>query len=134
MIARWLLVLYLVALATIAIWPTPVDAGAGPLLEQIIRAVPWLDYDRIEFAANIVLFVPLGILLALMMSRRHLVVPIAIVASVAIESTQAIFLDDRTASVTDVIANVTGACAGLLIVVMIEGLLPRSRRAQSERE
>src|SRR4051794_40584792 len=115
MIARWLLVLYVVAVAVVAIWPTPVDADAGPLLEQIIRAFPWLDYDRIEFAANILLFLPFGVLLALIMKRRYLILPIAIMATVTIESTQAIFLDDRTASLTDVIANVTGACIGLLL-------------------
>lgn len=119
-IARIVLTMYAVALALIAIWPVPVDSGAGPLLRAITRVVPVLTYARIEFGANILLFVPLGALLALLLTRRYLIVPIALVATVAIESMQALMLERRTPSVMDILANLTGACIGLLLVAGIE--------------
>jgi hypothetical protein len=118
--ARIALALYIVALTMIAIWPVPVDREAGPMLRAIGRVIPIVTYARIEFAANIVLFVPLGVLLALILSRRYLVVPISFVTTVAIESIQGIALALRTPSVMDVVANVTGACIGLLLVATFE--------------
>jgi hypothetical protein len=53
---------YVIALALIAFWPAPVDSGAGPLLRAVTRVFPLLTYARIEFGANILLFVPLGFL------------------------------------------------------------------------
>ncbi|GAB2698687.1 VanZ family protein [Microbacterium marinum] len=119
-----LLLAYLVALALTAFWPTPVDAGLAPLLETVTRHFPVVTHARVEFAANIALFLPIGVLLPLMMPRT-LVLPVALVATVAIESTQALLLDARVPSVLDIIANTTGACLGLLI---LEAFRARRRR------
>ncbi|WP_404431336.1 VanZ family protein [Microbacterium lacus] len=119
-VARLVLTIYASALALIAIWPMPVDGGAGPLLRGITRVFPFLTYARIEFGANILLFVPLGALLALLLTRRYLIMPIALVATVSIESMQALMLERRTPSVMDILANLAGACIGLLIVAGIE--------------
>lgn len=126
-----LLGVYVFVLTLIALWPTPVDGGAGPFLRLVARAVPVLTYARIEFGANIVLFIPLGVLLALILRRRHLIVPIALVATVVIESIQALMIDKRTPSVMDVIANLTGACIGLLVVAIIEWRRERRGAATS---
>lgn len=116
-----LLALYAAALALIAFWPTPVDRGATGLLREIARVVPLLSYDVVEFTANIALFVPLGVLLALALPRRRvLVLPIALVVTSAIEVGQAVFLAERTASVRDVVANTAGAGLGLLLAVIAE--------------
>ena len=117
---RVLLGLYVFVLTLIALWPAPVDGAARPFLRLIGRAVPMLTYARIEFGANFLLFVPLGMLLALILRRRYLLAPIALVATVTIESIQALIIDKRTPSVMDIIANLTGACLGLLIVAFIE--------------
>lgn len=111
---------YLFVLTLIALWPTPVDSGAGPLLRAVNRVLPVLTHARIEFGANILLFVPLGVLLALILQHRHLVVPIAFLATVTIESIQALMIDKRVPSVMDIIANVAGACLGLVIVAFVE--------------
>ncbi|MGB4778213.1 VanZ family protein [Microbacterium sp.] len=112
---------YLVLLTAIAFWPVPVDSGAGPLLRLITRILPMLTYHRIEFSANILLFVPFGLLVALLLPRRrYLVLPIAIIAAMLIESTQGVLLGARTASLLDIVANTTGACAGLLLAELIE--------------
>jgi glycopeptide antibiotics resistance protein len=60
------------------------------------------------------------VLLALILHQRFLVVPIAVVTTVAIESVQGIALSLRTPSVMDIVANVTGACIGLLLVTAVE--------------
>lgn len=115
-----LLGVYVFALTLIAIWPVPVDRGAGPAIRVITRIFPVLTYARIEFGANILMFVPLGVLLALILRQRFLVVPIAVVTTVTIESVQGIALALRTPSVMDIVANVTGACIGLLLVTAVE--------------
>lgn len=129
--AVWLVV-YGVALALVALWPVPVDSGSRVFLKAVTRAVPWLTYPRIEFGANILLFVPLGLLLALLLGRsRHLVLPIAITITVTIESLQAVLLTRRTASLLDVVANTAGACVGLLIVAGFEAARRRADGSSS---
>lgn len=126
--ARWWLLAYGVILAAIAFWPVPVDSGSRGLLDAISAAVPWLSYDVIEISANVLLFVPLGALLALVLPRRRwLVLPIALVVSVLIEVAQALFLAQRTSSVSDVIANFSGAVLGLLVVMVATRRSTRSR-------
>jgi len=117
-IASLILGAYLVALTLIAFWPSPVDAGAGPLIRLVTRVVPMLTYARLEFGANILLFVPLGVLLTLILRDRALVLPIAIVLTLAIESVQGVLLDRRTPSELDMVANTAGACIGLLAVAV----------------
>ncbi|GAA1954063.1 VanZ family protein [Microbacterium aquimaris] len=109
---------YLFTLTLIAFWPSPVDSGAGPLINVITRIIPVLTYARIEFGANILLFVPLGVLLTLILRDRALVLPIAIVLTLGIESVQGVLLDRRTPSELDIIANTAGACIGLLGVAV----------------
>lgn len=117
-VPRILLVAYVVVLAAIAFWPTPVDRGAGPLLRLVTKTIPFLTYPRIEFGANILLFVPLGVLLTLVLAtRRWLVMPLAFLSSVTIECVQAIALSERTPSVLDIVANTAGACVGIVIVI-----------------
>ena len=117
------LIVYGIALAMIALWPVPVDRGADRFLALVTRLFPVLTYARIEFGANILLFIPLGILLTVLVPRaRWIVLPIALVATVTIESIQALVLDQRTPSILDIIANTTGACVGMLMVVLIERL------------
>ncbi|MCX6501523.1 MAG: VanZ family protein [Microbacterium sp.] len=128
---RVLLVVYGVALALIAVWPVPVDRGASRYLAFLTRLVPQLTYDRIEFGANILLFLPLGVLLPLILHRsRYLVLPLAFLITVAIESIQALLLDQRTPSVLDIIANTAGACLGMVLLAAAQA----SRRARREQE
>ena len=119
-VARVVLTLYGISLAMIALWPVPVDQGAAGFLRRVGRVLPMLTYPRIEFSANILLFVPLGVLLMLILRRRYLILPIAIAVTVAIECSQGLLLDKRTPSVLDIIANTAGACLGMLIVAAAE--------------
>ena len=131
--STWLLV-YGVALALIVFWPEPVDSGFSPLLRRISMMFPFLTYERIEFGSNILLFVPLGIgLSVLLRSHRHLVVPLGFLGSLTIESIQAILIADRTPSVLDIVANVAGACLGLVAVAAVEGLRTAGRFRGAEK-
>ncbi|MFI8632462.1 VanZ family protein [Microbacterium sp. NPDC077663] len=117
---------YVLALALIAFWPTPVDADVAPLIDALSRRLPAITRPRVEFAANVALFVPFGVLLPLILRRSlELVLPIAIVATVTIECMQALALAQRVPSVLDIIANVTGASVGMLGLA----LWRRARRA-----
>jgi VanZ family protein len=127
-IARVVLTVYGISLALIALWPVPVDSGAGGLLRRVTRVLPALTYARIEFSANILLFVPLGVLLMLILRRRYLILPIAIATTVAIECSQGLLLDKRTPSLLDIIANTAGACVGMLIVAAVESWRGRAVR------
>ncbi len=127
-----LLVAYAVVALLIAFWPEPVDRGATGLLDRIERMLPWATYGRIEFAANIVFFIPLGWLLSILLDRaRYLVLPIGIVATVAIEGLQGELLAARTASIHDVIANTAGTCLGMLIAAAVS--TSRSTRSPDAR-
>lgn len=125
-VVKLLLAFYAAAVAVIAFLPVPVDRGVSPGLHRFLRYIPWLKYEHVEFGANIVFFIPFGALLALLISRRYLVVPAAMIVTVTIESVQSIALKERTASVLDIVANVTGACVGLLLVELYEWSRRRS--------
>lgn len=120
-LAMRLLVVYAAVLAVIAFSPTPVDREATGLLREVARIVPLLSYGVVEFTANILLFVPLGALLALALPhRRGLVVLISLAVTLAIESCQALFLAQRTPSLRDIVANTLGAAVGLVVVLILE--------------
>ena len=71
-----------------------------------------------EFGANVVLFVPLGLLAMVWSPRSCWVHAVAggLVLSSAIELVQAIARPDRTASWVDVLANTIGAGLGAAAV------------------
>ena len=117
---------YLVTLAFIAFWPSPVDAGSsGQTLSAALnslhkRGVPgWFNYNFVEFTANILLFVPFGFLLAAYLDRRWLwtVPPAGLLISCAIEPGQLVFLPDRYATLYDIAANTLGSLLGLALFV-----------------
>lgn len=118
--STWVVV-YGIVLALIGFWPQPVDSGAGWFLRIITRVFPLLTYDRIEFGSNILLFVPLGVGLSMLLVRsRYLVMPVALLVSLTIESVQAVYIEARTPSVYDIIANVSGAALGIVAVAAFQ--------------
>ncbi|MEV4773869.1 VanZ family protein [Microbacterium sp. LWH12-1.2] len=117
-------IVYLVILVYIVFWPEPSDFGISPWLRRIREIVPALTATRVEFVANVLLFVPLGAGLAMMLHRhRYLVVPLGFLATLTIEGIQALLLVGRSPTVIDLIANFAGACVGLVAVAAFEGLL-----------
>ena len=127
---------YLALLAVVGFFPSPVDR---PIAAPLSRFIQWcgqhglglITYARVEFGANIVLFVPLGMLLALLFGphRWWLAPVICFVATVLIELSQGALLPQRVASIGDVIANTVGGILGTLAAVAIMAALARNRRA-----
>jgi glycopeptide antibiotics resistance protein len=72
----------------------------------------------IEFAANILMFVPLGFLLTLLFRRPWHGVLLALVLSAGVEIAQ-LAIPSRQASLRDVVANVLGASLGALLAWII---------------
>ena len=81
---RLMFTVYVLALAAVAFWPVPVEPGWPALWTAISRAVPWLAYDVIETGANVLLFVPFGMLLAMLMRRWWAVLVVALATTVVI--------------------------------------------------
>lgn len=126
-VATWGLTAYVAALAGVALWPQPVDRPISGLLERALRAlhrrgVPdWVDYGFVESAANVLLFVPLGALVAWIIGRGYWWVGAAagLLTSCAIELAQFLFLPERYPTVADVLANSLGALLGALLALPI---------------
>ncbi len=117
--------LYLLAMIMIAFWPVPVDSSAGP---ELARALHWLhahgvatfvNYDFVEFSANVIFFVPLGVFLGLGLRRFWVAGLVGIVVSGLIEAGQLLFLPNRFATLTDVVANSLGCVLGAALWLVV---------------
>jgi glycopeptide antibiotics resistance protein len=119
----------LVAFATM--WPTPLDQGFESSIEKLLEVlhrngVPaWFGYNKLEFSANVVMFIPLGFLSSMLLPVRAwwLALIICPGLSVAIELTQAFALSARFATVSDVVSNSVGALIGALVAVAIRAAI-----------
>ncbi|MCX6502191.1 MAG: VanZ family protein [Microbacterium sp.] len=113
---------YLAVLGSLTLGPQPEGAGGGLRAMAAVFATwpvtAWLTFEVLEFAANIVLFLPAGLLAALWLPprRRWLAVPAGLVLSAAIEAAQALFFADRVPDPRDLLANTLGAAVGYVIL------------------
>lgn len=125
-VAVILAITYFAALAGILFWPSPVDRPIDGALMQLIQwlhghGLPewFIGYRKVEFAANILLFIPFGIIVVLRLPRKlwWLSIVIAAASSGAVELAQAIFLPDRVPAWSDIVANTSGALIGAILVL-----------------
>lgn len=125
MIVRILLALYAAAVALIAFWPAPVDQGMRFVVLQLAAflrgsGLLWLQYEHIEFSANVLLFIPLGLLVTLVVGPAQVrwFPPLScLLASMVIELVQFTMLQQRFPTLSDVIANTVGGALGWLIAL-----------------
>lgn len=118
-----------VLLATM--WPTPLDQGYGASIEKLLSVlhrtgVPeWFGYNKLEFSANVLMFVPLGFLVAMILPTRvwWLALILCPALSVAIELTQGAVLSARFSSPGDVVANSIGAIVGTFFAVLLRAII-----------
>ncbi len=118
---------------------SPISPIRGVDLSQELNAtgLGWVTYTQLESFANVMLFVPFGLLIALLVPTNWwwLVVVGLIAAAAGIELGQALFLPGRVASFDDVVANSTGGVAGVVIAGIIRGIgwaIRRSRSAEQQ--
>ena len=137
--AAIVLVVYSAVAAVILLVPRPIDRGVTPWIRGVLdaaqrRGMPqWVDYDLVELASHVVLFVPFGILLVVVLGRRliWLSVLVAVGAAGLVEFGPS-FSSDHVASTLDLLLNVVGAVAGVAIgTAILLGL--RSGRLEPER-
>ena len=123
---RWALAGYTVFIAVILGWRTPTTPVVDTLAvvsEQVraIGAEAWLTDPRVEFLANIALFVPFGLLLAAVLrpARWWWAVVAGLGYSLLAEVAQGVWRPQRSGTVSDVIANTLGSLVGAALAVLI---------------
>lgn len=132
--------LYLAVVAWITLGPQPLDAQGSAYLYRIVdelaqhRLTAWVTYSRVEFLANVAMFVPIGVFFLLLLGRG--LWPAAIVVGVAltffIEFVQ-LFLPTRVPDVRDIVANSAGATLGVIAALVITTPAAlRERRARRQ--
>jgi len=117
---------YLGLVAWVTLGPQPLDAQGSALLYRIIeelsqhRTTSWLTYSRVEFLANIAMFIPIGIFFVLLMGRRWWFPAMlaGVAMTFAIEFVQ-LFLPTRVPDVRDLVSNSLGACVGVVFALVI---------------
>ncbi|BCW11837.1 hypothetical protein NtRootA4_29000 [Arthrobacter sp. NtRootA4] len=127
LIWRIALTAYLLGLATVGFWPSPVDRPVQGMLARVIRYLhvngwpSWFDYHFIEASANVVLFIPFGILAALALPRRASWQQTAIgfTTSMCMEIGQMLFIPARFSSLLDVVTNTVGTVIGVGLVRLL---------------
>ena len=128
-----LTVVYLAVVAWITLNPAPADPAGNPLLRSLLRAfaaVPplrWIDYPVAEFTANILLFVPVGILFTVLLGRWRwwLVLAIGTALTLTIEFVQ-LFLPARVSDPRDLLANTVGTAVGMAVALAVSATRRRS--------
>lgn len=123
-VARLLLLAYLLVPAAFTLGAAPV--AETDLFARVTRAAleaftpldpARLSTQRVEFLANVVLFVPLGVLLPSALPRVPLTLLLAVpvLGSLGVEVAQLLVVPGRTPDAVDVLANSTGGALGLLL-------------------
>jgi len=136
------LALILLAVCIITLTPSPVDKGQTALVAEVLeylhaKGVPqWFGYHKLEFSANIAMFVPLGFFFGLLLPlRRAWIGGLAgTTFSVFVEVVQFFVLPERFASVVDVLANTLGGWIGIGLAVLLRiAIAARDRRVAARR-
>lgn len=129
--------LYLLFVAWLTLTPQPIDSDQVELVERVLDAlhrrgyVVWLDYDRLEFLANIALFVPVGVFILLLVGAGGwwVAVLLTFAMTAGIETAQ-LGIPGRVSDDRDLLANGLGGVLGVLLalVLTLPATLRRRRR------
>jgi glycopeptide antibiotics resistance protein len=134
---------YLALVGWITLGPQPFDSNTGGLIWRALRlfqryeATDWITYSRLEFGANVAMFVPIGLFFLLLFGRRlwWLSVLFGVGLTIAIEIAQ-LFLPGRVSDPRDLVANSSGAFIGVmagLVLTASKARKIRNSRARGQR-
>lgn len=122
-----MLAVYTVFVLVITLSPQMPGSGfVSRLVSRVLASLhargmfEFVDYLVVEFIGNILMFVPLGVLVALLIARRQWWVLLfaGTVFSGFIELGQLLFLPDRVPEVRDLTSNSTGFILGAIAAVV----------------
>lgn len=127
---------YSILLIGIMLWPEPVDAG---LHDEIARwiwrlnsvGIDSVGYANIESISNLLLFIPFGLVVAMLVRRGNewTAVVAGLSASSLAETAQWLILPERFATIEDVLANGAGAALGAFAVAAARSVSTARPRA-----
>lgn len=133
---------YLGIVALITLGPTLITSGLNPWRTRpdlgdydVLSLSTWLDPDTwsrgysTEFLANILLFVPLGVLVRLALPRLGWIGAVAFGGTVSITIEVLQVWTPRISDPRDVVANSVGALIGALLAAIVVGVSRLLRRA-----
>ena len=135
-VVGFLVLLGLVLAITLS--PTPVDQGRGAWVAAVLSVLHRIGvsesfgYSELETASNIVMFIPLGVVLALALppARRWIGFVVLPLLSAVIECAQFVVLPRRYSSFGDVVANSIGGWIGVSLVIVIAEFVAEGRQGQ----
>ncbi len=125
---------YLLCVGYLVFAPQPTTPGGA--VDRLTRWIRWglgfpeITANHVEFALNVVMFVPLTLLGAFVFPRLGAArwMLIALAATVGIETVQFLALPDRSGGVRDVVSNSLGAALGLVLAAAVRHDLRSARR------
>lgn len=132
---------YLAVVAWLTLTPQAYAADRIAIIYRVLDAfhrrgyLLSIDDSRMEFGANIALFVPVGMFLLLLFGTRlwWLALAASFAMTAAIETAQR-FIPGRVSDERDLVANGTGAVIGVLLALILTApaALRRRRRRRAE--
>lgn len=131
---------YIVFVGFVTLTPAPFDSNVNGLISRALdvfsqhRVTDWITFNRLEFVANIGMFVPIGLFLVLLFGRRFwwLGIAFGIAFTLFIEGFQGLVLSaTRYSTLSDIVANSAGAVIGVLFGLLVTA--GSARRAQERR-
>ncbi|WP_341393934.1 VanZ family protein [Arthrobacter sp. G119Y2] len=131
----------LAGMGAVLLTPGPVDQ---PVYGTVLRALRrlqehglpgWVDYTAVEAAANVLLFVPLGLLAGLLLPARRWWLGLLLCVGLAAgaEISQDLFLPRRQGDLQDVLNNGAGALLGVAVAAAGRTLRSSIRRGRTLR-
>jgi glycopeptide antibiotics resistance protein len=83
-------------------------------------ATAWITFNRLEFAANLAMFIPIGLFFVLLLGRRRwwLAVALGVALTIGIEFGQQ-FIPSRVSDPRDILSNSSGAIVGVIAALVI---------------
>jgi glycopeptide antibiotics resistance protein len=118
---------YLAALFYLTLTPSSTSDQAFSILRRVVSllqrhdATDWVTFPLAEFAANILLFVPMGVFVVLLLGRRMWWAGLfaGFIGSCWIELAQGVWLPSRVSDPRDLVSNTLGTLLGVLLALLI---------------